>query len=117
MVSYLWAWQGPPSEGSKGKETYFQETEGFESGKEPPQVKHETKSGKRASDNSGGTEKERHKDTHLLGCNDTDAGDPQQTVAPKGPPNLKTAEPKGAMGSPRGTATQTRVTLERPRGP
>ena len=38
-VRDLWAWQGPPSEGSKGKETYFQETEGFESGKEPPQFR------------------------------------------------------------------------------
>ena len=76
-VRDLWALQGPPSEGTKGKEANWQEMEGFKSGKEPTQDRTETESGIRAIDNSGGK----------------DDGDSQQMVAPKGPPNLKTAEP------------------------
>ena len=34
---YLWAWQGPPSEGKKGKYANCQKTEGFKSGKGPTQ--------------------------------------------------------------------------------
>ena len=79
MVPY-WAWQGPHSEGTKGKDANCQETEGFKSGKERTQDRTETKSGIRATDNSGGT----------------DVGDSQQIVATKGAPNLKTAEPTGA---------------------
>ena len=70
--------------------------EANESGKEPPQVRHETKSGERESVNGAGTEKESHEDTRLLKCNDTDDGDSQQNAAPKGATNLKTPEPKGA---------------------
>ena len=82
MVLYPngWAWQGPPSEGSKGKDTHCQEMEGFKSGNKHAQVKPKTKSGERASNNSGGID---DRDSH-------------QIVAPKGAPNLKTAEPKGA---------------------
>ena len=71
---YLWAWQGPPSEGTKGKDANYQKTEGFKSGKGPTQDRTATKRGIRASVNSGGT----------------DDGDSQQIVAPKGAPNLNT---------------------------
>ena len=95
MVPY--PWQGPPSEGCKGKDYICQEKEGNDSGKETTHVRDEINSGERGSYNSARTVKDIHEATDLLGCKDTYDGDSPRNVEPKGAPSLKNAEPKGAM--------------------